>query len=332
MHTVRTHPGRKLWIVRDDPDEPTLARDLRYGRRQRAPFVAVPLAHDDHAALRQRPNGGARIGHAFVIGKKCERRQAGARLFGKAPAQPCQLHPCKVIRQAMSSSPITPDSPAAQNLAHILARIEASRKAALKPAPATTLVAISKTFGPESIRPAIAAGQRIFGENRVQEAKTKWPPLKSEHPDVELHLVGPLQTNKTREALTLFDAIHSLDRRKLAETLRHECERTEKRPLLFIQINTGEEPQKAGVLPLDAPNFIHFCRETLHLPIYGLMCIPPADQPPASHFALLAKMAREHGLEGLSMGMSADFETAIRFGATHVRIGTAIFGERPETE
>ena len=228
----------------------------------------------------------------------------------------------------MSSPSTAPELLAAQNLGAILARIEASRKAALKPAPSTTLVAISKTFGPESIRPVIAAGQRVFGENRVQEAKSKWPPLKAEHPDIDLHLVGPLQTNKAREAVAMFDAIHSLDRPKLAETLGHEFERTQKRPLLFIQVNTGEEPQKGGVFPLDAPKFIELCRESFRLPIYGLMCIPPMDQSPAPHFALLAKIAREQGLEGLSMGMSADFESAIRFGATHVRIGTAIFGER----
>lgn len=221
-----------------------------------------------------------------------------------------------------------PDIPAARNLADILARISAARKAALKPPPSTTLVAISKGFAPEAIRPVIAAGQRVFGENRVQEAKVKWPTLKAEFPDVQLHLVGSLQSNKTREAVALFDAIHSLDRLKLAETLRDEFARTEKRPHLFIQVNTGEEPQKAGVSPLETAKFIDLCRETLELPIFGLMCIPPVDQPPAPHFALLSKIAREHGLEGLSMGMSADFETAIPFGATHVRIGTALFGER----
>lgn len=228
----------------------------------------------------------------------------------------------------MSSLQSTPASPAAQNLAHILARIEAARKAALGPAGATTLVAISKTFGAESIRPVIEAGQRVFGENRVQEAKSKWPALKSDYSGIALHLVGPLQTNKVRDALCLFDAIHSLDRPKLAESLRRELDRIKTPPLLFIQVNTGEEPQKAGVLPLDAPRFIDFCRETLRLPIYGLMCIPPVDQPPAPHFALLAKIARDHGLGGLSMGMSDDFEIAIRFGATHLRVGTAIFGPR----
>jgi pyridoxal phosphate enzyme (YggS family) len=222
----------------------------------------------------------------------------------------------------------SPDSPAAKRLADILARIEAARKAALAPAPSTTLVAVSKTFGATEIAHVIAAGQRVFGENRVQEAKGKWPALKEQWPDLELHLIGPLQSNKTGEALALFDAIHSIDRPKIAEALRGEIDKSGRAPLLFIQVNTGEEPQKAGVAPRDAPQFIDHCRETLSLPIFGLMCIPPADELPAPHFALLAKIARAHGPEGLSMGMSADFESAIRFGATHVRVGSAIFGER----
>ena len=213
-------------------------------------------------------------------------------------------------------------------LADILARIEAARKAALNPAPSVALIAISKTFGMEEIVPVLAAGQRVFGENRVQEANRKWPPLKSQWPDVALHLVGPLQTNKLREALGLFDAIHSVDRPGLAEALRKERDVSGRLPLLFVQVNTGEEPQKSGVAPGHAPAFLDFCRETLELPIFGLMCIPPADEPPAPHFALLAKLARAHGLTGLSMGMSADFESAVRLGATHVRVGTAIFGER----
>jgi PLP dependent protein len=225
-------------------------------------------------------------------------------------------------------SPASTDSPAAKRLADILARIDAARKSALAPAPSTTLVAVSKTFGSAEIETVITAGQRIFGENRVQEAKTKWPALKQEWPDIALHLIGPLQSNKAHEAVELFDAIHSIDRPKIAETLQREIDKTGRAPLLFIQVNTGEEPQKAGVTPQDAPLFIDYCRASLGLPIYGLMCIPPAEEPPAPHFALLAKIARAHGLEGLSMGMSADFETAIRFGATHVRVGTAVFGER----
>jgi pyridoxal phosphate enzyme (YggS family) len=173
-----------------------------------------------------------------------------------------------------------------------------------------------------------AFGQRVFGENRIQEAKSKWPLLKAEWPDVALHLVGPLQSNKVREAVSLFDAIHSVDRPKIAEALHDELKRCGRKPSLFIQVNTGEEPQKAGVAPLEAPRFIERCRDELKLPIVGLMCIPPADGAPAPHFALLKKIAEANRLVQLSMGMSADFEIAIRFGATHVRVGTAIFGAR----
>lgn len=227
------------------------------------------------------------------------------------------------------SAPHAPqiEDPAAA-LVGILARIEAARKAALAPAPETKLVAVTKTHGPERIHPVLAAGHRIFGENRVQEAKAKWPALREEFPGIELHLIGPLQSNKTREAVELFDAIHSLDRPKLGEALRAEIDRAGRAPMLFVQVNTGEEPQKAGVASQDAPRFIAQCREELRLPVRGLMCIPPADEAPAPHFALLAKLARAEGLPFLSMGMSGDFETAIRFGATHVRVGTAIFGER----
>ena len=215
----------------------------------------------------------------------------------------------------------------AEALAHILARIEAARKAAVAPAPSTTLIAVSKTHGPEHIRPLLEAGQRVFGENRVQEAKAKWPDLKREYPGIELHLIGPLQSNKVREALDLFDAIHSLDRPKLAHALAAESEKSGRRPTLFVQVNTGEEAQKAGIAPGEAPGFLALCR-ALELGVQGLMCIPPVDENPAPHFALLAKLAREAGLSLLSMGMSADFETAIKFGATHVRVGSALFGER----
>ena len=195
--------------------------------------------------------------------------------------------------------------------------------------PATvTLVAISKTFGAAAIAPVIAAGQRVFGENRVQEARAKWPALKERHPDIELHLVGPLQSNKTKDAVALFDAIHSVDRPSLAEALAKEFARQTRRPTLFVEINTGAEPQKAGVLPEDTDAFLRTCRESYGLDIAGLMCIPPADEPPAPHFALTAKIARRNGLKLLSMGMSADFPLAIAFGATHVRVGTAIFGAR----
>ena len=221
-------------------------------------------------------------------------------------------------------------SPEAENLAAILARIDAARKGAIKPAPATTLIAVTKTHGAERIRPLIEAGHRVFGENRVQEAQGKWPPLKSEFPDIELHLIGPLQTNKLRDAIGLFDVIHTLDRTKLADALAAEAARGGTVPDLLIQVNTGEEPQKAGVVPADAPALIALARGERRLKVKGLMCIPPADVAPAPHFALLAKIAREHDLPLLSMGMSADFETAIRFGATHVRVGSALFGARAQ--
>jgi PLP dependent protein len=204
----------------------------------------------------------------------------------------------------------------------------ACRDAGRDPA-AVTLVAVSKTFGAEAIMPVIASGQRIFGENRVQEAKAKWPPLIDQSPGVELHLIGPLQSNKAREAVALFDAIHSLDRASLAESLSKEIAKQARRPVLFVEINTGAEPQKAGVLPQDADAFIAACRDTYGLEVSGLMCIPPHDEAPAPHFALTAKIARRNGLKLLSMGMSADFKTAIAFGATHVRVGSAIFGVRP---
>ncbi|HEY4113043.1 MAG TPA: YggS family pyridoxal phosphate-dependent enzyme [Rhizomicrobium sp.] len=216
----------------------------------------------------------------------------------------------------------------ADALTQVLARIAHARAAAIAPAPSTTLVAVTKTHGPERLRPVLEAGHRVFGENRVQEAKAKWPELKREYPDVQLHLIGPLQTNKVREAVELFDAIETLDRPKLAHALAAELARIGKNPTLFIQVNTGEEPQKAGVAPADAPAFVALCRDELHLPVQGLMCIPPVDEAPAPHFALLQKMAGEMNLPLLSMGMSDDFETAIKFGATHVRVGTAIFGTR----
>jgi pyridoxal phosphate enzyme (YggS family) len=191
-----------------------------------------------------------------------------------------------------------------------------------------TLVAVSKTFGVEAIRPVIAAGQRVFGENRVQEAQAKWPALRAEYPNLALHLIGPLQSNKARDAVALFDAIHSVDRPSLCAALAKEIDRQGRSPLLFVEINTGAEPQKAGVLPNDADVFLAACRDTYGLTISGLMCIPPFEEAPGPHFALTAKIAQRNGLALLSMGMSADFETAIAFGATHVRVGTAIFGHR----
>ena len=215
----------------------------------------------------------------------------------------------------------------AENLRLILARIALARKSAMKPAAFTKLIATSKMHDASEVRALLEAGHRVFGESRVQEALGKWAALKRDFPDVELHLIGPLQSNKVPEAVGLFDVIHSLDRPKLANALKNECEKTGRKPDLFVQVNTGEEPQKAGVAPKDTAAFIALVRE-LELNVNGLMCIPPVNAAPAPHFALLAKLAGENGLPHLSMGMSDDFETAIRFGATHVRVGTAIFGER----
>ena len=195
--------------------------------------------------------------------------------------------------------------------------------------PATvTLIAISKTFGADEIVPVIAAGQRVFGENRVQEAKAKWPPLMARHQGLELHLVGALQSNKAKEAVALFDAVHSVDRERLAAALAKEIAAQVRQPTLFVEINTGAEPQKAGIAPQEADGFLALCRDRYGLEIAGLMCVPPADDAPAPHFALTAQIAKRNGLKLLSMGMSADYRTAIAFGATHVRVGTAIFGGR----
>jgi pyridoxal phosphate enzyme (YggS family) len=217
---------------------------------------------------------------------------------------------------------------AASRLAAVRREIEQACRAAGRDPATVTLVAVSKTFGAEVIAPAIAAGQTVFGENRVQEAKAKWPPLLERHPGLELHLVGPLQSNKAKEAVALFDAIHSLDRASLCAALAQEIGKQSRRPLLFVEVNTGGEAQKAGVLPQAADQFLKTCRDSYGLSIAGLMCLPPLDEPPAPHFALTAKIARRNGLDLLSMGMSADFATAIALGATHIRVGTAIFGQR----
>ena len=207
--------------------------------------------------------------------------------------------------------------------------VRACRDSGRDPA-GVTLVAVSKTFAAPHIEPVIAAGHRVFGENRVQEAKGKWPALKAVHSDLELHLIGPLQSNKAKDAVGLFDAIHSVDRASLCEVLAKEIGKQGRHPLLFAEINTGSEAQKAGVRPQDADGFLAMCRERYGLTISGLMCIPPAAEEPAPHFALTAKIAKRNGIQLLSMGMSADFPAAIALGATHVRVGTAIFGDRPK--
>lgn len=232
-----------------------------------------------------------------------------------------------MVDKSLQQHAATGDTPAGR-LAAIQARIAAAARAAGRAPGDVTLVAVSKTFDADAIAPLIAAGQRVFGENRVQEAAAKWPALKSAAPGLELHLIGPLQTNKLKEALALFDVFHTLDRERLAEALVGERDKGAVLPRLFVQVNTGEEPQKAGILPGEVDDFIARCRDVHRLDIEGLMCIPPVDEEPALHFALLDKLARRNGLRQLSMGMSADFETAIAFGATHVRVGSALFGSR----
>jgi pyridoxal phosphate enzyme (YggS family) len=214
-------------------------------------------------------------------------------------------------------------------LADVQARIAGAARTAARDPGSVNLIAVTKTFEPDDIVPVLDAGHRTFGENRVQEAKSKWPALRERYANVDLHLIGPLQSNKAREAVQLFDAIHTIDRPKIAEAIAQETARQGRRLQLFLQVNTGEEPQKAGVMPKETGSLLRLCRDELKLEIAGLMCIPPVDEEAGVHFAFLRKLAQEHGLSQLSMGMSADFETAIAFGATHVRIGSQIFGERP---
>lgn len=213
-------------------------------------------------------------------------------------------------------------------LARVKAEIARAEKDHGRKAASVTLVAVSKTMPATRIRSALVAGHRVFGENRVQEGKEKWPGLRAEFPGIELHLIGPLQTNKVKEAVGLFDVIETLDREKLAVELAKEIGRTGRAPKLYVQVNTGAEPQKAGILPGEADDFIRLCRESHGLIVSGLMCIPPAGEPPSPHFALLAEIARRNGIAALSMGMSTDYDPAIQLGATHVRVGSAIFGAR----
>lgn len=216
----------------------------------------------------------------------------------------------------------------ADNIGSVRGAIAKAAAAADREPDTVTLIAVGKVQPLERVEAALRAGQRVFGENRVQEAKGKWPDFRARYPDVELHLIGPLQTNKVREAVELFDVIQTVDRPKLARELAKEMEKQGKRLDCYIQVNTGEEEQKAGIAPAEADGFIAACRDELGLPVFGLMCIPPVDDNPALHFAMLREIAKRNGIANLSMGMSGDFETAVEMGATHVRVGTAIFGAR----
>lgn len=217
----------------------------------------------------------------------------------------------------------------AASLAEVRARIAAAAREAKRDPAAVTLVAVAKTKPEAAVRAACEAGQRVFGENRVQEAQRKYPQVKADYPDLELHLIGPLQTNKAADAVALFDVIQTVDRPKLAQALAREMEKAGRRPTCLVQVNTGEEPQKAGIPPAEADAFIAACRDEYGLPVAGVMCIPPVDEEPAMHFALLRSIAGRNGLAIVSMGMSGDYETAVALGATHVRVGSAIFGTRP---
>ncbi|MGH6839996.1 MAG: YggS family pyridoxal phosphate-dependent enzyme [Methylocella sp.] len=228
------------------------------------------------------------------------------------------------MRQQSKNAPPT----SLDRLALVRTRIARATRDAERDPQEVTLVCVSKTFGPHDILPLIEAGERVFGENRVQEALEKWAPLKARHPELELHLIGPLQSNKAHDAVLLFDVIETVDREKIAKSLASEIQKTSRHPKLYIQVNTGAEPQKAGVLPQEADAFIKSCRKQYGLEIAGLMCIPPLDGQASPHFAFLNQIAARNGIFALSMGMSADFELAIELGATHVRIGSAIFGER----
>jgi len=220
----------------------------------------------------------------------------------------------------------------ADRLAEVHHRIEAAARSAGRDPAAVTLVAVSKTHGADMVREMLEAGQRVFGENRVQEAQEKFPALKTAYPDLELHLIGPLQTNKARDAVALFDVIQSVDRERIAGALAKEMAHLGRRPACYVQVNTGDEPQKAGVALADVDAFVAACRDKHKLPVVGVMCIPPVDEEPALHFALLAKIAARNGLAKVSMGMSADYESAVKLGATHVRVGSALFGARPPLE
>lgn len=215
-----------------------------------------------------------------------------------------------------------------ERLADVKSKIAHAAEEANRKPQSVQLVAVSKTFDADAIRPVIATGQRVFGENRVQEAQGKWPGLKSETDGIELHLIGPLQSNKAADAVALFDVIETVDREKIARALAEEMRKQGKTPRLYVQVNTGLEPQKAGIEPQETIAFVELCRSELGLSIEGLMCIPPADENPGPHFALLAKLAQQCGVEKLSMGMSGDYEIAVAFGATNVRVGSAIFGNR----
>lgn len=330
MDPERPGGDRKASVAGDENPDPPCARRLDETPREAGTILGIVMAQDQPGTLRQtveqrewirRP---ARIGHrnqgrqAYVTGRGAavRRRGPGAQAPGRPPND-------QTDHEASMSEPRAPD----EALAQVLAEIAAAAKAAGRAPGDARLVAVTKMHGPDRIEPTLRAGQRHFGENRVQEAAGKWPALREAYPDIELHLIGPLQTNKVRDAVRLFDVIETVDRPKLAVALAAEMDKTGRRPRLYVQVNTGAEPQKAGAGLEDLDALLGECR-ALGLQISGLMCIPPIGEDPRPHFETLARLADAHGLPVRSMGMSGDFPAAIAAGATHVRVGSAIFGER----
>ena len=286
-------------------------------RRAPASRPGAEVTEDDPRATRQAPGDG--LGSGVRAGSVKNRRD------GRAFRSLRRAGRSRAVRSRVQNAEMSAPSSESAAYADVVARIARAAQAAGRDPADVTLVAVSKQQPWEAVAPVLAAGQRVFGENRVQEAMTRW---EGRSDGLELRLIGPLQTNKAREAVAFFDVVETLDREKLARVLAEEVQRQGRRPRLYVQVNTGEEPQKAGVVPAEADAFVAACRASYGLEPEGLMCIPPADEPPGPHFALLREIARRNGLAKLSMGMSADFETAIRFGATSVRVGSAVFGAR----
>ena len=333
MKPVRPDRGCERPVSRDKEHQAPSPGDGTQLPCQGPTVGASVMAKEDPASRRQRLGDAHRVRKARFIRKQKKRWQGASApgLLPQSPGDPVEggrgpvFHPQSFGYNHPMSDPAPPDP-----YESVLARMAAAAKSVGRPPDAITLIAVSKIFSAAAIRPLLARGHRVFGENRVQEALGKWPALRSETggKPIQLHLIGPLQTNKVRDAMALFDVIHSLDREKLARKLADEAADKGTCPDLFVQVNTGEEPQKAGIPPGGADAFIAYARDELRLPVIGLMALPPLGEAPGPHFALLAKIAERNGLAQLSMGMSADFETAIALGATHVRVGTALFGAR----
>ncbi len=332
MHPVGADGLRKVRVRRDQKREAAALGEARgfFGGRKVWP---AKMAIDQARALRQAPSEADEIGRARGVGQRPQHGEARTSVHAgdtlRGSLQSDERAISSVMAHLDAPAPVSPDVSARRN--GVLSAIANAAKAAGRSRDDVTLVAVSKQQPDERIDVALAAGQRVFGENRVQEAQARWGERRTAYPDLELRLVGPLQSNKAEAAVALFDVIETLDREKLAKALTAAMEKVGRRPRLYVQVNTGEEHQKAGVAPRETEAFVARVREAYGLSVEGLMCIPPVDEEPALHFALLADLAARCGVEKLSMGMSADFETAVRFGATSVRVGSGVFGPRPSS-